>query len=59
MEMEADRMVNLLLEDEEVLTERKVILEERRERTENEPVGHPRRADGCGALSCPIPTACR
>jgi zinc protease len=37
MEMEADRMVNLRLTPEEVDTERQVILEERNERTENEP----------------------
>jgi zinc protease len=37
MEMEADRMVNLRLEEKEVLTERDVILEERRSRTENNP----------------------
>ena len=37
MEMEADRMVNLRLEEKEVLTERDVILEERRTRTENNP----------------------
>ena len=37
MEMEADRMLNLRLEEKEVLTERNVILEERRSRTENNP----------------------
>jgi zinc protease len=37
MEMEADRMVNLKLTDKEVLTERNVILEERRSRVENNP----------------------
>jgi zinc protease len=37
MEMEADRMVNLRLEEKEVLTERNVILEERRSRTDNNP----------------------
>lgn len=37
MEMEADRMVNLKLEEKEVLTERDVILEERRSRIENNP----------------------
>jgi zinc protease len=37
MEMEADRMVNLRLTPEEVDTERQVILEERNQRTENEP----------------------
>ncbi len=37
MEMEADRMVNLKLADKEVLTERDVILEERRSRVENNP----------------------
>jgi zinc protease len=37
MEMEADRMVNLRLEEKEVLTERQVILEERRSRVENSP----------------------
>ncbi len=37
MEMEADRMINLKLTDKEVLTERDVILEERRSRIENSP----------------------
>lgn len=37
MEMEADRMVNLQLDEKEVLTERNVILEERRSRVENNP----------------------
>ncbi|MBS0241498.1 MAG: insulinase family protein [Proteobacteria bacterium] len=37
MEMEADRMVNLRLDEKEVLTERNVILEERRTRTDNNP----------------------
>ncbi|HYD16248.1 MAG TPA: pitrilysin family protein [Hyphomicrobium sp.] len=37
MEMEADRMVNLRLTEKEVLTERDVILEERRSRIENNP----------------------
>ena len=37
MEMEADRMINLRLTEPEVLTERDVILEERRSRIENNP----------------------
>ena len=37
MEMEADRMVNLRLDEKDVLTERDVILEERRQRTDNVP----------------------
>jgi zinc protease len=37
MEMEADRMLNLRLTEKEVLTERDVILEERRSRVENNP----------------------
>jgi len=37
MAMEADRMVNLRLQEKEVLTERNVILEERRSRTDNNP----------------------
>lgn len=37
MDMEADRMVNLKLDEKEVLTERKVILEERRSRVDNDP----------------------
>ena len=37
MAMEADRMVNLRLSDPEVATERQVIIEERRVRTENVP----------------------
>lgn len=39
MELEADRMQNLELTDETVLPERSVVLEERRERTDNEPSG--------------------
>jgi zinc protease len=37
MRLEADRMVNLVLTDEVVLPERDVILEERRQRIDNEP----------------------
>ncbi|RMF09859.1 MAG: insulinase family protein [Alphaproteobacteria bacterium] len=37
MEMEADRMVNLKLLEKDVVTERKVILEERRSRVDNDP----------------------
>jgi len=37
MEMEADRMLNLKLTEKEVATEREVIIEERRSRTENSP----------------------
>lgn len=37
MEMEADRMVNLRLAEPDVLTERDVILEERNQRTDNDP----------------------
>lgn len=37
MELEADRMRNLVLSDEIVKTERKVILEERRSRIDNDP----------------------
>jgi zinc protease len=37
MELEADRMQNLALTDKVVTTERKVIIEERRMRTDNEP----------------------
>jgi zinc protease len=37
MEMEADRMVNLRLDEKQVLTERDVILEERRSRIDNNP----------------------
>ena len=37
MQMESDRMVNLVLDEKNVLTERDVILEERRSRTENNP----------------------
>jgi zinc protease len=39
MELEADRMQNLVLTDDNVLPERAVVQEERRERTENEPSG--------------------
>lgn len=37
MSMEADRMANLKLDEKEVLTERKVIREERRSRVDNDP----------------------
>ena len=37
MKMEADRMVNLKLSEEDVATEREVIIEERNQRVENEP----------------------
>jgi zinc protease len=37
MEMEADRMNNLLFDDNDVLSERHVVLEERRQSTENDP----------------------
>ncbi len=37
MEMEADRMVNLQIPEEFVASERSVVLEERNQRTENEP----------------------
>ena len=37
MEMEADRMRNLRLTEEDVVTERQVILEERAQRTDSEP----------------------
>jgi zinc protease len=39
MDLEADRMQNLILKDENVLPEREVVLEERRQRTDNEPSG--------------------
>ncbi|MGE3831883.1 MAG: M16 family metallopeptidase [Parvibaculaceae bacterium] len=39
MDLEADRMQNLVLKDENVLPERDVVLEERRQRTDNEPSG--------------------
>lgn len=37
MQLEADRMRNLVLDDKNVLTERSVVIEERLSRTENEP----------------------
>lgn len=37
MRMESDRMVNLRLDEEDILTEREVIIEERNQRTENNP----------------------
>jgi zinc protease len=39
MDLEADRMQNLLLDDGNVASEREVVLEERRQRTDNEPGG--------------------
>lgn len=40
MEMEADRMTNLIFPPEDVDSERQVVLEERRQRTENDPRGY-------------------
>ncbi len=37
MQMESDRMVNIQLGEEDILTERDVIIEERNQRTENDP----------------------
>lgn len=37
MELEADRMANLVLSDEDIVAEREVVLEERRSRTDNDP----------------------
>ena len=37
MKMESDRMVNIRLSEEEIATEREVILEERNQRTDNDP----------------------
>ncbi len=37
MELEADRMTGLLITDEDVATEREVVIEERRMRTDNDP----------------------
>ena len=39
MQMEADRMTNLILRDSEVLSERDVIIEERRQRVDDDPAG--------------------
>lgn len=39
MQMEADRMVNLRIEEADMLTERDVVVEERNQRTDNEPGG--------------------
>jgi len=39
MEFEADRMVNLVIDDAAIATEREVIIEERRSRTDSEPAG--------------------
>lgn len=47
MRMESDRMRNLRLDEEDILTERQVILEERNQRTDNDPgalFGEQRRA---------------
>ena len=58
MEMEADRMANLRLTEEDVVTERKVILEERRSRIENNP-GSILHEQMMAALYPTIPTASR
>jgi zinc protease len=39
MEMEADRMTNLVLTDKDIKTEKAVVLEERQSRTDNDPGG--------------------
>jgi len=39
MQMEADRMVHLILREDEVLSERDVIIEERRQRVDDDPSG--------------------
>ncbi len=39
MQMEADRMTHLILRDSEVLSERDVIIEERRQRVDDDPAG--------------------
>jgi zinc protease len=39
MKLEADRMTNLVLEPQDVVTERQVVMEERRQRVESEPSG--------------------
>lgn len=39
MQMEADRMVNLAVPEEHFISEKNVVLEERRQRTENDPRG--------------------
>ena len=39
MRMESDRMVNLKLDEQDILTERDVIIEERNQRVENNPTG--------------------
>lgn len=39
LKMEADRMVNLKVPEEHFVSEKKVVLEERRQRTENDPKG--------------------
>ena len=44
MGLEADRMVNLKLTEQDVITERAVILEERRSRTDNNPAAQMREA---------------
>lgn len=46
IDMESDRMVNLSLTDELLMTERKVVLEERRLRTENSPGGKSKKRFG-------------
>ena len=53
MELEADRMVNLDLSETNVLTERDVVLEERRLRVESDPQSLADRADGGSAPSLP------
>lgn len=40
MRMEADRMNNLIFPEEDVAAEQKVVIEERRQRTENDPRGY-------------------
>lgn len=50
LELEADRMRNLLLDQKEVESEKKVVMEERRLRTDDDPVSALREAMGAAAF---------
>ena len=53
MEMEADRMRNLRMTEDDVTTERQVILEERAQRTDSDPGSLLERTDARGAIPEP------
>ena len=50
MQMEADRMVNLNLDEDDIASERSVVIEERNQRTDSAPGGRVQRTDARGPV---------